>query len=144
MYGLKWRPSMAMVPMPIPVPSSLNFAFIPACMHGGITQRSAPCIKARAPGSNLVLAQELQFPAFRLLVPGFLNSGDAEFWRTGISRLANSGSRMALQNDGDILGEYGRFWATTGQNLVFENTRYTSGSVGGGWTANTCSEWVHP
>lgn len=49
--------------------------------HRWMNAQTAPCLKAAAgPGSNLVAAQELLYPDYKIRRPGFLNDGYATKW----------------------------------------------------------------
>lgn len=61
------------------------------CVHG-MDERAAPCIK-EANKTNLVEAQELMYPAFRLKLPAFTGEVMQKKWLSGVFTLNGCGYR---------------------------------------------------
>ncbi|KAI9907011.1 hypothetical protein PsorP6_003314 [Peronosclerospora sorghi] len=92
-------------------------------------KRAAPCIKKAKP-TNLIEAQELIYPAFRLKLPLFVNPTMEAKWLSKALRLA----RMRVSED--------RQWAdyptNQGQNMVFLNAAYRGNPPADIWTERGC------
>ncbi|KAK1930200.1 hypothetical protein P3T76_014433 [Phytophthora citrophthora] len=84
------------------------------CVHG-MDGRSAPCVK-EADRTNLVEAQELLYPAFRLKLPTFSNAKMKAKWLSQGPHV----ERMRVSED-LLWAEYPPF---QGQNMVFSNAVY--------------------
>ena len=95
--------------------------------------QSAPCIRQNAGTSNIIAADELMYPPFKLRLPLFISNEDAEAWKTNM-RL-HGGKRAVIDEEKD----YTRYWMTIGQNLVFSNTSYRGDPPPDNWAAtNSC------
>ncbi|KAJ8571997.1 hypothetical protein ON010_g4835 [Phytophthora cinnamomi] len=98
------------------------------CVHG-MDGRAAPCIK-EANKTNLVEAQELLYPAFRLKLPSFTNGPMQSKWLSGGFHVA----RMRISEDLQW-AEYPTF---QGQNMVFSNAVYRGDPPPDIWSDKGC------
>ncbi|KAL3659723.1 hypothetical protein V7S43_015397 [Phytophthora oleae] len=98
------------------------------CMHG-MDGRSAPCIK-EADRTNLVEAQELLYPAFRLKLPTFSNAQMKAKWLSQGLHV----ERMRVSED-QLWAEYPPF---QGQNMVFSHALYRGDPPPDIWSENGC------
>ncbi|GMF14441.1 unnamed protein product [Phytophthora fragariaefolia] len=98
------------------------------CVHG-MDARAAPCIK-EANQANIVEAQELLYPAFRLKLPNFTNATMQKKWLSGGLHV----DRMRISEDLQW-AEYPTF---QGQNLVFSNAVYRGDPPPDIWSDKGC------
>ncbi|KAL7678582.1 putative glycosyltransferase 61 [Plasmopara halstedii] len=98
------------------------------CMHG-MDKQAAPCIKEANP-SNIIEAQELIYPAFRLKLPTFTNSSMKAMWLSEGSR--NDWWRVT---DDQSWAEFAVFH---GQNIIFSNAAYRGDPPADVWSPHGC------
>ncbi|KAL7678516.1 putative glycosyltransferase 61 [Plasmopara halstedii] len=98
------------------------------CMHG-MDKQAAPCLK-EANRFNIIEAQELIYPAFRLKLPTFVHSSMKTMWIT----------HCRLDNRWRILTDH--LWANfavfRGQNIIFSNAAYRGDPPPDIWSHNAC------
>jgi hypothetical protein len=98
------------------------------CMHG-MDERTAPCIK-EANRTNLVEAQELLYPSFRLKLPTFASAMMKADWLSKGLHV----DRMRVSED--------RVWANyptfQGQNMVFSNAVFRGNPPPDVWSEQGC------
>ncbi|UIZ25125.1 hypothetical protein KXD40_007081 [Peronospora effusa] len=105
-------------------------AIIDKCMHG-MEKGAAPCIK-EANSMNIVEAQELMYPAFRLKLPTFINTTMRTMWLSKGLHL----DRMRVSED-QSWADYPIF---RGQNMVFLNAVYRGNPPPDFWSDVACME----
>ncbi|ETL25559.1 hypothetical protein L917_04360, partial [Phytophthora nicotianae] len=98
------------------------------CMHG-MDKRAAPCIK-EANRTNIVEAQELMYPAFRLKLPNFVNADVKAKWLSQGLHV----DRMRVSED-QLWADYPTF---QGQNMVFSDAVYRGDPPPDIWSENGC------
>ncbi|GMF29807.1 unnamed protein product [Phytophthora lilii] len=98
------------------------------CLHG-MDKSTAPCVKESQP-SNIVEAQELLYPAFRLRLPHFASSVMQDQWLAQGLHLG----RMRVSED----KEWADYPATQGQNMVFENAVFRGDPPPDVWSDKSC------
>ena len=96
----------------------------------GLSPVSAPCIQKKRNHTNLIRAQELIYPSFKLGVPLFLDDQHKRVWIEAIRTL----DRMRISND-QIWAEYPTEY---GQNLVFNNAIYHGDPPPDIWLERSC------
>ncbi|KAG7390438.1 hypothetical protein PHYPSEUDO_007961 [Phytophthora pseudosyringae] len=101
---------------------------VTTCMHG-MDGRTAPCIK-EAGRTNMIEAQELMYPAFRLKLPTFVNAEMKTKWLSQGLHV----DRMRVSED-QLWAEYPTF---QGQNMVFSNAVYRGNPPPDIWSENGC------
>ncbi|KAF4317978.1 hypothetical protein JM18_007270 [Phytophthora kernoviae] len=98
------------------------------CMHG-MDKLAAPCIK-EAQTTNLVEAQELLYPAFRLRLPHFSSTVMQDKWLSQGLHL----ERMRVSED----KEWAYYPAFQGQNMVFKNAVFRGDPPPDVWSDESC------
>ncbi|KAG2787406.1 hypothetical protein PC129_g11644 [Phytophthora cactorum] len=98
------------------------------CMHG-MDEQAAPCIK-ESNRTNLVEAQELIYPAFRLKLPNFASTTMKNTWLSQGLHV----DRMRVSED-QLWAEYPSF---QGQNMVFANAVYRGDPPPDIWSEKGC------
>ncbi len=96
----------------------------------GLSPVSAPCIQQKRNHSNLIKAQELIYPSFRLGVPIFLDEQHEKDWMDAVRDL----DRMRVSND----KKWADYPTNYGQNLVFNNALYTGDPPADVWSESSC------
>ena len=96
----------------------------------GMAKFSAPCLAESNVSDNLIMGQELVYPAFKLHVPSFANEEHKSFWIEHVAHL----DRMRVSEDRSW-AEYPAFY---GQNLVFSNAMYTGDPPADNWKEESC------
>ena len=91
---------------------------------------SAPCVKDRHPNSNLVVAEELIYCAFRIKVPEFVNQYQKNQWIVNMREL----ERMKISKN----QEWANYPSVHGQNLIFENAIYRGSPPADSWSDQAC------
>ncbi|KAE8881005.1 hypothetical protein PF005_g14611 [Phytophthora fragariae] len=98
------------------------------CVHG-MDGRAAPCIK-EADKTNLVEAQELMYPAFRLKLPTFTDATMQSKWLSGGLHV----DRMRISED----LQWAKYPTFQGQNMVFANAMYRGDPPPDIWSDKGC------
>ncbi|TDH71061.1 hypothetical protein CCR75_002806 [Bremia lactucae] len=98
------------------------------CLHG-MDKRAAPCVK-EAHKTNLVEAQELMYPPFRLKLPSFSNLLMKAEW---VSRCQHYDDTHITKNE-----EWAEYPSFTGQNMVFLNAPYQGEPRPDVWSPYAC------
>ncbi|PBK65220.1 hypothetical protein ARMSODRAFT_892066 [Armillaria solidipes] len=95
----------------------------------GMPAHYAPCVAQRL-DQNVVYAEELLYPSFKIRQPYFPSNAYKERWEDIAMGIKERG---VLQNDGWLV-----YKGQAGQNFVFENVSYRHSGGYDRWSADSC------